>query len=81
MGGHRASGGCRSISEVQLGSSYVAVLGRCAWRDEGEDVHDKELANQRICNGTAGKLRTVMVSVLSVPLDNEAPCNLFVYVE
>jgi len=59
----------------------VEVLGRCAWRDEGEDVHDKELANQRICNGTAGKLRTVMVSVLSVPLDNEAPCNLFVYVE
>ena len=54
VGAHRAGGGCRSISGVQLGSSCVAVLGRCAWRDEGEDMHDEELANQRICNGNAG---------------------------
>ena len=41
------------LAEYNLGSTCVEVLGGCTWRDEGEDVHDKELANQWICNGTA----------------------------
>ena len=42
------------LAEYNLGSTCVEVLGGCAWRDEGEDMHDEELANQRICNGNAG---------------------------
>jgi len=54
VGVDRLSGGCQLIEGVQLGSSCVTVLSGCARLDKGEDPHDKELTNQRICNGPVG---------------------------
>ena len=62
----RSAGGLRgsSLSWWRMWIVYQSTIGQqlCGsswsmrWGDEGEDGHDEELANERICNGTTGML-------------------------